>query len=206
MNSRDITIYATKGKGIKTINTDVAEWQPLRDLLRREGYDMNSLHATESINRTDLINDNAKLPEGPFTVFLRPKKTKSGVGGTKDLSFKELRSMVKQLQDHDGADRVKEKLGNYTQLSTENLRSALASYRPKPGFTFSADGTATSSKSTSKSSSATKAKKKASPKKSSPKTTSKKTTAKKAAPKKESAEEKRRQELDQEAQEIMRGY
>lgn len=129
---RKVTVYSTKGKSNAEITTDVATWGELKVLLTGEGYDLESLNATENINRTDLINTGAALPEGEFTVFLRPKQTKSGYEESVSLlnaSFSELRGVIRTLDVEDKEDYIfylaGEGLHNYTHLSTEVLRSTL---------------------------------------------------------------------------------
>jgi len=135
---RKVTVYSTKGKSNAEITTDVTTWGELKVLLTGEGYDLESLNATENINRTDLINTEAALPEGEFTVFLRPKQTKSGYiteGEDEEsvslltASFSELRGVIRTLDVEDKEDYISylagEGLHNYTHLSTEVLRSTL---------------------------------------------------------------------------------
>ena len=124
---REIVAYATKGGKIAKINTDAKTWGELKPLLKREGYDLNSLLAAESINRADLVNDLAVLPEGPFRVFLRPKQTKSGA----DLPYKEVRAKVQELIASDG-DVAKAHFNegkNYTTKKGDELNVLLNSYK-----------------------------------------------------------------------------
>ena len=124
---REIVAYATKGGKIAKINSDVKTWGELKPLLKREGYDLNSLLAAESINRADLVNDLAVLPEGPFRVFLRPKQTKSGA----DLPYKEVRAKVQELIASDG-DVTKAHFNegkNYTTKKGDELNVLLNSYK-----------------------------------------------------------------------------
>ena len=133
---REIVAYATKGGKIAKINTDVKTWGELKPLLREEGYDLNSLLAAESINRADLVNDLAVLPEGPFRVFLRPKQTKSGA----DLPYKEVRAKVQELIASDG-DVAKAHFNegkNYTTKKGDELNVLLNSYKGGSGTTSSA--------------------------------------------------------------------
>ena len=94
VTSRVITIYATKGAKKAKLETEVTTWGELKSLIKREGYDFDKLHATENINKTDLVNDAAVLPAGEFTVFMRPKQVKSGSRGS-CLSYKEIKSAIK---------------------------------------------------------------------------------------------------------------
>ena len=133
---REIVAYATKGGKIAKINSDVKTWGELKPLLKIEGYDLNSLLAAESINRADLVNDLAVLPEGPFRVFLRPKQTKSGA----DLPYKEVRAKVQELIASDG-DVAKAHFNegkNYTTKKGDELNVLLNSYKGGSGTTSSA--------------------------------------------------------------------
>lgn len=124
---REIVAYATKGGKIAKINSDVKTWGELKPLLKMEGYDLGSLLAAESINRADLVNDLAVLPEGPFRVFLRPKQTKSGA----DLPYKEVRAKVQELIASDG-DVAKAHFNegkNYTTKKGDELNVLLNSYK-----------------------------------------------------------------------------
>ena len=132
---REIVAYATKGGKIAKINSDVKTWGELKPLLKREGYDLNSLLAAESINRADLVNDLAVLPEGPFRVFLRPKQTKSGA----DLPYKEVRAKIQELIASDG-DVAKAHFNegkNYTTKKGDELNVLLNSYKGGSGTTTS---------------------------------------------------------------------
>ena len=133
---REIVAYATKGGKIAKINSDVKTWGELKPLLKMEGYDLNSLLAAESINRADLVNDLAVLPEGPFRVFLRPKQTKSGA----DLPYKEVRAKVQELIASDGdVAKVHFNEGkNYTTKKGDELNVLLNSYKGGSGTTSSA--------------------------------------------------------------------
>lgn len=123
---RRILIYATKGGNKQEIFTDVKTWGDLKPLVKKAGFDVNKLLATESIKKNDLASDKAELPEGPFTLFMRAKETKSG----SELSYKEIKAGIKAHIDADGeyakAHYNEEK--NYTTKPTDELRRLFASY------------------------------------------------------------------------------
>ena len=126
--NRVITAWATRGQQKAKLETNVATWGELKPLLEKEGFDLSTLAATESVNRNDLAHNDAKLPEGDFIIFLRPVKTKSGMGlDVAGKGFKELRALVT-------TDEIKEHLNqcvpgkSWTQLKTDELRDGLASY------------------------------------------------------------------------------
>lgn len=123
---REVTIYATRGGNMKKIMTSVKTWGELQPLVRREGFDLGSLLAAENINKTDLVNDLAVLPEGNFRLFLRPKQTKSGA--TPDR--KECFAIIKAHIANNPGDKAKFTIDgkNMTQLSTPVVQDLVAKY------------------------------------------------------------------------------
>ena len=123
---REVTIYATRGGQMKKITTAVKTWGELQPLVRREGFDLGSLLAAENINKTDLVNDLAVLPEGNFRLFLRPKQTKSGA--TPDR--KECFAIIKAHIAANPGDKAKFTIDgkNMTQLSTPVVQELVAKH------------------------------------------------------------------------------
>lgn len=131
---RVITVFSTKGKQKAKIETDAKLWADLRPLVEAEGYDIENLHATENVNRTNLANEESVLPEGAFTIFLRPKKTKSGgcdcgcnEEDIKKMDHKQLKALVTDRNIKDFLATIK-KGKNWTQLKTEQLRKGLIKF------------------------------------------------------------------------------
>lgn len=126
---RVITIYATRGGQMKKITTDAQTWGDLQPLVRKEGFDLSSLLAAESVNKSDLVNDLAVLPAQDFRLFLRPKQTKSGA--TPDR--KECFAIIKEHIANNPADKPKFTIDgkNMTQLSTPVVQELVAKYCKK---------------------------------------------------------------------------
>lgn len=122
---REVTIYATRGGQMKRITTAVKTWGELQPLVRREGFDLRSLLAAENINKTDLVNDLAVLPEGNFRLFLRPKQTKSGAPDRKECF-----AIIKAHIAANPGDKAKFTIDgkNMTQLSTPVVQDLVAMY------------------------------------------------------------------------------
>lgn len=120
--TRTITVFSTKGKRKSKIETEVTTWGELKKLVSKEGYNLDKLLATENITRRDLANEGATLPEGNFTLFLRPTKTKSGGKDYSNMSFKELRA---ELTDEDKTAISEETGKNYTRCSGGDIREYL---------------------------------------------------------------------------------
>lgn len=127
---RVITIYSTKGAKKAKIETEATTWAELKPLISKAGYDLNSLHATENVNKTDLVNEAAVLPTTEFTVFLRPKQTKSGAGRADGLAYKDIRNMIKgDIESYPDAGKEHYNQGkNYTTKSTDELRDLANSF------------------------------------------------------------------------------
>jgi hypothetical protein len=127
---RTVTVFSTAGKRKSKIETDVTTWADLKKLVTKDGYNLDKLLATENITRRDLANEGAILPEGDFTLFLRPTKTKSGGDNYDKLSFKELRA---ELSDDDKSAMSEQYDKNYTRCSGDDIKDYL---RSKGGKTF----------------------------------------------------------------------
>jgi hypothetical protein len=131
--TRTITVFSTKGKSKVKIETAATTWSELRGLVEAEGYDVESLHATENVNRTNLANADSILPAMAFTLFLRPKKTKSGSCGNCDIRIDEIEEMsFRALRGLVNEPNIKAYLSgistNWTQLSTEDLRDGIIAF------------------------------------------------------------------------------
>lgn len=128
MNTREITVVATKGGRIEKIETNVSTWGELRELIQ-DKYDLQNLKAVENINKTTLEHIDAVLPEDNFRLFLRPSKTKSGASSPdfSSMSFAEMKEFIKANEDAKAYLNETAKLSgrNWTQLKTEERREAL---------------------------------------------------------------------------------
>jgi hypothetical protein len=122
---RVVTIYATRGGQMKKITTDVKTWGELQPLVKREGFDLSSLLAAESVNKSDLVNDLAVLPTQDFRLFLRPRQTKSGAPDRKECF-----AIIKAHIANNPADKSKFTIDgkNMTQLSTPVVQDLVAKY------------------------------------------------------------------------------
>lgn len=123
---RVITIYATRGGQMKKITTNVTTWGELQPLVRKEGFDLSTLLAAESVNKSDLVNDLAVLPTQDFRLFLRPKQTKSGAAPDRKECF----AIIKAHIANNPADKPKFTIDgkNMTQLSTPVVQELVAKY------------------------------------------------------------------------------
>lgn len=76
--SRDITIFSGQGKNNYTINFSGVTTKDLRDVLRKEGYNIDSMKIVESVNRSTLESPTSLVPTVNHRIHLYPKSTKGG--------------------------------------------------------------------------------------------------------------------------------
>lgn len=132
MSKRIVTVFSTQGANKQKfeIGEEVTSWGQLSTIVGSQ-YDLNKLIATESVTKHDLVSSEAILPQSDFKLFLRPKKTKSGLE-VSNATFAELRAIVKENRDNDAfMEHLHSGMGkNYTQFTTDELRSQIASWNP----------------------------------------------------------------------------
>ena len=125
---RKITVYSTRGAS-GSFESDATTWGAIMGEVANIAGNLENLIATENKNKTNLGHVESVLPEGDFTIFLRPEKTKSGSDlDFYGMSFKELREYIR-----DGEESIKQYLNseavktgrNWTQLSTQELQFLL---------------------------------------------------------------------------------
>ena len=124
--SREITIYATRGGQMKKINTAATTWGELQPLVRAEGFDLSSLLAAENINKSDLVNDLAVLPSTAFRLFLRPKQTKSGATPDRKECFSIIKTHIATFPEDKHLFNIDGK--NVTQLATHVVQDLVARF------------------------------------------------------------------------------
>lgn len=127
---RIISIYSSRG-GAKTITTGVTTWKELLPLVKAQGYPVNDLHVTENVRKTTLEHEDAILPEGDFTLFMRPKKTKSGAKGKRadGLNKKELTALLKK--DIASSSNGKEFYAGYSSMTVADLAVKVNTFKAK---------------------------------------------------------------------------
>ena len=127
---RKIIVYSTKGKS-GSFESNAKTWGEIQSDVRRIVGDLDNLIATENVNKTNLGHQDSVLPEGDFKIFLRPSKTKSGATNFNSMSFKELRTFIAEqgqpCKDYLNVE-AKKSGRNWTQLSTEEMKTLLSSY------------------------------------------------------------------------------
>lgn len=118
----------------------IVTWGDLKRVLERGGYDLSNLVAVERSSKVTFQEDEATLPSGDFTIFLRPSKSKFGMSEyhpseksseVDSMSFMDLRREFIISNNYEG---IKEYLNsfvenkNWTQLSLAELREGIKSF------------------------------------------------------------------------------
>lgn len=119
---RKITVYSTKNSNLLSFESDAQTWGVLRGELIEKGYDLHNLQATENVNKTTLINEDAAVPNQDVVIFLRPIETKQGC-----LPRAEIYEIIKS--DEELRAFIKENVGNYTQTSSAELERLINDFR-----------------------------------------------------------------------------
>lgn len=145
---RIISIYSSRG-GAKKIVTGASEeklsadgmtlstttvvsiWGELLPLVKKLNYPVSDLHVSENIRKSTLEHVDAVLPDGEFTLFMRPKKTKSGAKAKRadGLNKKELISLIKE--DIASSDNGKAYYNGYSSKSVADLAGLVNKFKAK---------------------------------------------------------------------------
>lgn len=80
MSIREIRIISSTKTGVKTISSSAETWGQLKDSITDYG-DLSKMTAVVKETRVTLADNEARLPEGSFTVYLSPKQIKAGGNG-----------------------------------------------------------------------------------------------------------------------------
>lgn len=129
------------GQQRQDFESTASTWGQLKQELSRQGFSLSDVRVTEGNTQIDLVNDDALLPtnitrRGQITndlvIIMTPQtKIKSGAVDPETASYKDMKAEIKDIfADNDAA---KEHFGNYTQMSTANMRIYLASWYKKSG-------------------------------------------------------------------------
>lgn len=125
------------GQGRKDFESTARTWGQLKEELRTQGFSTTDVRVTEGNTQVDLVNEDAILPtniskRGVITndliIIMTPTtKIKSGAINIKTATYKELKAEIKNIFAN-SPTTAKAHFGNYTQLSTDAMRSMLDSW------------------------------------------------------------------------------
>jgi hypothetical protein len=76
---KKVVVFSTQTNKKKSINTDATTYGVLRRELESQGFSLSGTRNIIKENKVSLSHDDAELPEGDFTLYLFPTKTKSGL-------------------------------------------------------------------------------------------------------------------------------
>ena len=130
-----VLIYSTSGRSGFEFDTNATTWEELQKDLSQNQVPYSGMKAVLGESRLTLESPKAQVPQQNFTLFLMPKKTKSG--DTYDnMSYKECRAAIKvAIEIASNKDDAKEHFSvdgkNYTQTKTEDMKINLRKWFSK---------------------------------------------------------------------------
>lgn len=121
--TRKITIYSTRG-GKNVIESAATTWGEIKSTVE-DMYDLDNMSVVENANRTTLGRDDSGLPASEFTIFLKPQKTKSGIG--EYLSEKTFREIAEFMEENTAFRKFvkNETESKWKDVSIEGLQALL---------------------------------------------------------------------------------
>ena len=82
---RKITVYSTLGKNAVEFNSQANDWKGVQAEMKEMNISFSGMKSVIGETRLTLESDRAIVPEGDFTLYLMPVKTKSGAMDRKIL-------------------------------------------------------------------------------------------------------------------------
>lgn len=147
MEKRIVTVFSTKGQRMVKIESSAETWGELKKDLDANNIEYNNMQAVVRETKAILKLDDAVLPKGitagdkvtnEVTLFLSPTKSSAGCSFDVDnASFRDLREFIKEQKQFN--EEASEFFGDYTRLSTEDLRELVVDYLDNYGCEESED-------------------------------------------------------------------
>lgn len=126
--TRTVTVYSSQGKNNNPIEFTGSTWKELKDVLRKNGYNIDEMTAIESLNRHELSLDNAVIAEQDFYLHLHPVETKSGAKAplpTKKALIEEIKAVS------EGNEEATAFFKGYSKKTAEELNDELKKWNRK---------------------------------------------------------------------------
>lgn len=123
---REIKVFSTLTR--KRLNSSATTWAELQAELKNESVKFDNMKAAVGKSKISLEYPGAQLPSEPFTLYLMPTKTKSGLD-VENMSYSAIRAAIRQLvTTSENAHNHFNDEKNYTNKKADELRSLLASW------------------------------------------------------------------------------
>ena len=139
MSVRKIKVYSTRGQSGIEIETDVTSLGELSGVLNSHDYelDLENMKAIVGQTKATLESFDSVLPEGNFTLFLMPTKTKSGTVDSSTALYSEIRDAIKNIISNDASAYEHFNSGkSYTNKGSAILRDLLQSWYDRSSVTY----------------------------------------------------------------------
>lgn len=76
---RKVTVYNTSAQNNRVIESSAMTWGELQQELERSGIPYSGMRAVVGENQNELVTGQSHLMEGDMTLFLMPRRVKSGI-------------------------------------------------------------------------------------------------------------------------------
>lgn len=119
-----VTIYSPAGKNANQVELEGNTWKDLQKVLSKNNVSYSGMKAVIGENKHTLESENAILPDGDFTLFLMPIKTKSGAD--RKALMETIKTFVTANPSRKSDFIIDGK--NMTQLSTATLETLVAKH------------------------------------------------------------------------------
>jgi hypothetical protein len=129
---RKVRFYSTAGQTNVQHEFQGTTFGELKELMKTNNISYSGMKCVVGETKLTVEHDQAILPDGDFTLFIMPVKTKSG-----SLSRPEAYAAVKAHIERDG-DKARNHFNsnkNYTNKSTDMINALLDSYSPGANLT-----------------------------------------------------------------------
>jgi len=125
-----VRIIAQTFEGAQVLETEATSWGQLKSEVANKIGSINDMKPIAKWNagRAVLELDETPLPNEDFTLYLTPKKVKSGV----DLPYKECRAFIKSACNDGTKEQnaaAKAHFGNYTHMRPAEMNKLIATWQ-----------------------------------------------------------------------------
>lgn len=133
-----MTVYSSQGQNGKkiTLNKGLL-WQEVKNIVRSNGYNIDTMRAVENIRKTTLENPKAVVPDQDFNLHLYPKQSKGGAKKEK-APTRPRKELCETIKKHIAVfgDKAKNHFSDnkaYTNKTTEELDVLVTKWEKKHG-------------------------------------------------------------------------
>lgn len=124
---RVVTIFTTLGKNAQEFKSAGSTWEEIQKDMKHLNFDYSGMKVVVGDTRLTVESPRAVMPEGNFTLFFMPVKTKSGAEYSRSELFSLMKAEVEKKKTIKETFQIDGK--NMTQLSTPVLQVLWRNYK-----------------------------------------------------------------------------